>query len=1111
MRQSPKKQVLKTPGREKQPKKDTPIPVYYDPENRSLDLSAPNDKLLASIEKEASERMQKRFLQPSKKWFEEYAPTTNTDLEECIRNATISASKAQKDIAVGDIVSLKQDSVELHVVVALPQTLGLNIYTFVNSQGEIAQVPKAGIRCRFPAVVPPRLVEVARQLVSLETKYLDVPPVGVPDARFSRSPEALPAELRGTKSGADGCKMGAEDPGDTETDFIVAHALSQLLTNLDVNTFHVPLSGRQLYAQALTDVSIAAFGDLPEVTRKLQLLHRALQYNEGGDLVDLPRTVSIFEILTFLEHPGLEIPGDWTEARYKDVGLKLAGPQDSKTGPLLGKAFPSKSQTAENEFPISRFLAVVLALRKQDRLWSLGRNGQRGLPLDITILPFTRLRTLEETVRHLKAQRGDLKFAHYVVERAKGRTPIPPKHCGEIRALLRDYVGGNVAGDPVLETALVSVIRLADTELQKAGIPPPSVVPHSHDHSRARAYELLQIVGHEDLPKMDAKSPKADKQTQEFPKAGEIDPKAVNLANPAIWLHEALLPGSKMLPFAEMAEDYYRILDRVGPEALKGTERASKKAATNLHGSLETSNAVTNDFYDTDPYASVRKDFADIPVYCIDSETAHEIDDGISIHEEGTHYVISVHIANPTSYVRPASVLSAIAYDRGTTAYFPEGPIMMLPLVISLVAGLGGKEPTRTFGIQYKLKRLLVDGYVKQSNASDRLRPSQAVSSAFWAQMEASAKVALFTVRNFPSGFTYKEVNSVLESAENQKAFKNGSLKGHAANLFLLHRIAGVLRDARITEGKGLEFGTTQLQVTVEMDPKDRTAVSKIENGHRVALPGGPAILVVTNTAQNELSPSQLLVSQLMVSANHCAAVFAAKNGISVVHRTQEMGLEPKVLSQIQKLTLQGYKSGAGLGVESKSHVLGILSRAQLLVALKRHQLLGVTSYSTVTSPLRRYVDMVNHWKFEEHLAGVLEPIRDQQLAPMGAHLQAREIATRHAGRFASKFWEGVFLGQYALLLESGKVAEPITFELLVKSDVKFGDVSVDVLNFNNIRGRLASGPELMAGFEKGEVKTGLILKGFFRIVRLDAVEDELVFEYGREVKLEGKKGEKAR
>lgn len=1092
-RRRPQKDSLRPLKAQKTRRKEVPEPIYYDPENRSLDLSLANDKLFKNIEKEASERTRLRFHDPSRKWFKDHANDVKDRLDKCIRNATVSAKNAQKDVAVGDVVSLKPDSVELHIIVALPQALGLNIYTFVNSQGEISQMSKAAIRCRFPAVVPPSLVGVVQKLVAHEQKYLDVPPVGVPDARFSRSVEALPMELRGSTKAVNSSEVGAEDPGDTEADFVVTNALSQLLTNLDVNTFHVPLSGRKLYAQALTDVSIAAFGDLPEVTEKLFLLHRVLQYTEHGDLVDLPRTVSIFDILSFLEHLVLGKNGEWTEERFKEARKQLADgksadfrKKSAQNSPILGKAFPKGIKFDEKEFPVSRFLAVVLALRKQARIWSLGCHGQRGLPLAVTILPLSRLRALEETVTHLKAQNGDLKFAHFMVERARGRSPPLPEFCDEIRTLLRDYVVGDVAGDPVLETALVSVIRLADAELKKAGILPSSVVPHSHEHSRARAYELLQIVGDErSAPEIDAKDPKRDKKAKDAPKMA-------HLPNPAKWLHEALLPGSTVLPFAEMSETYFRVLDRAGPETLLGSKPSNESDTS------DAASALTNDFYVTDPYGSARIDFGEVPVYCIDSETAHEIDDGVSIHQEGADYVISVHIANPTSYIRPFSVLSAIAYDRGTTAYFPEGPIMMLPLVISLVAGLGGKEPTRTFGVQYRLEKKLVDAYIRESNASGSLKPSKEASGAFWAQMEATARVGLFTVRNFPPGYTYTKVNDVLGSSENKKRFESGSLEGHERNLFLLHRIAGVLRDARITEGKGLEFGTTQLLVSVEMGPVDRTPFSRVENGYRVVLPEGPAILVVTNSAQNELSASQLLVSQLMVSANHCAAVFAAKKGISVIHRAQEMALEPHVLSQIQKLTSESYQSGKGLEVEAKSHVLGVLSRALFLVAQKRHQLLGVTSYATVTSPLRRYVDMVNHWKFEERLFGASEAIKDDQLASVGAHLQARETATRYTSRFASKFWEGEFLRQYALLLQNGEGLQPIEFELLVKSDVKFGDVSVDVLNFNNIRGRLASNTALSEGFENGEVKIGLIMRGPFPIVRLDLVEDELVFEYER-------------
>ncbi|PRT56785.1 hypothetical protein B9G98_04405 [Wickerhamiella sorbophila] len=84
--------------------------------------------------------------------------------------------------------------------------------------------------------------------------------------------------------------------------------------------------------------------------------------------------------------------------------------------------------------------------------------------------------------------------------------------------------------------------------------------------------------------------------------------------------------------------------------------------------------------YDQDIFQKIRSEH-DEPVYCIDSATAHEIDDGISISKIGDTAVVGVHIADPTSAFGPD--LAASVFKKPTTVYLPTGPLFMMDESVS--------------------------------------------------------------------------------------------------------------------------------------------------------------------------------------------------------------------------------------------------------------------------------------------------------------------------------------------------------------------------------------------------------------------------------------------
>jgi len=274
-----------------------------------------------------------------------------------------------------------------------------------------------------------------------------------------------------------------------------------------------------------------------------------------------------------------------------------------------------------------------------------------------------------------------------------------------------------------------------------------------------------------------------------------------------------------------------------------------------------------------------RKDFTHLAPMTIDGPSTLDFDDALSVEKEDENFLVGVHISDVAHYVRPEDPLFMEALRRGTSIYFPEGQIPMLP-------------------------RHLSQGICSLIQGETR------ATLSFMILLSPNAEV--LRVRIYPSiikvarRLTYDEADSMIQSDP---------------ELGILNELRMKLRNKRLDNGALLlPFPDVNIH---------------IHDGSKVHVS-----LADTDTA------SRTLVSEMMILANTEAARYVADRMAPGLFRSQK---PPR------RRVVHGIDNDLFLNSKQRK----MLSRGELLVAAKPHSGLGVAQYTTITSPIRRLLDLV--------------------------------------------------------------------------------------------------------------------------------------------------------
>lgn len=1030
--------------------------TYYDPDNKTLNLRLRNSELYDGIYRGCQSRMRKRYHSALTEWRRNlFRLIRELDLKEeniiqrfekLVLSGNISAESCASPIAVGDLVFLNEDSTEVFIVAKTPHSLDTaSSFAYIGLNGEIVFGSKNMIRLRLPGIIPKKYAPIVESFVQLEEKHLDIAPVGINDNLFSRSSSSLPVELRLNSEGKSTTSQGTE--GSEDDSFVVTQASSQLFINSNINTYYVPLLARKLYVPPLRKLQHQITEKLNEYDRNLNALYYILQKNQNGDYLNSSKVVSVFYLLSKLEKT--------SKRRERSQASQVESTVISNN---IGITSLNESKSSLQSFPICDYVALLMTLKKQTSHWSFTRQSSIYPVTSVTVTAHASSIQLSKIIKKLGNKSTMSQFFEYFNTSPK---PLEKPNCyDDIITLLKTYVGGNLDNDLEFQYFINNIIRNCKSLLMD--------VEFTYEYSKARAYDIIREL--EDEPFFE---------------------------NPIKWSYSVRGPSKG---FGLVIEDeYYAYLDNLDVSRLKEVkdeESAVVKLSEEVgdfNGPVEgTRTDILEDI--TFEESITRNDYGNIPVYCIDNPTAHEIDDGISISESEDKYLLSIHVANPSLYISKLSDLALIAFNKGQTSYFPEGAELMFPDIVNKLSGLGRDgTDTRSFVVKFDVPKAFLDDYIHQLSQNAQYKPSSQQLDEMSSFVKQTGAIDMATVRNFPQGYTYDKVNRVLAHASVQDP--------HFDNLNKLYHVALLLRAFRHHVGNPIDMSSTSAGVSVTLNHSQLAAQnvlqvdSESERGFRINT-GPHTINVVTNLAQLEEAKSQLLVSEFMIAANFVLSVFAAKNEVPLIYRNQELNIGEQLQNEMSQLLEKGFIEL--LGTAELSRLFAVMTPARLSTIRKGHQALGLSGYTTVTSPLRRFADMVNQWSWLDWFA------RQQRNSPQNKKnidndpvggkvdlglivntLSGRDTLNKHIQSRSSVFWEGLFLRKYCSMLATDLEREPIFFKLMIRERVKSNTYRVEAAG---LLGTLDTYLETPNVYHTGDYVYS------WKIKTVDMVENALIF-----------------
>lgn len=398
---------------------------------------------------------------------------------------------------------------------------------------------------------------------------------------------------------------------------------------------------------------------------------------------------------------------------------------------------------------------------------------------------------------------------------------------------------------------------------------------------------------------------------------------------------------------------------------------------------LDEAERVGNEPISDEEYAK-RLDLRGEPIFTIDSRDAKDLDDAISVKRTDFGYTLGVHIADVSHYVKESSAIDEEAINRGTSVYFADRVIPMLPEVLS-------------------------NGACSLNAGTDKLAFSALI------ELDKEGHITKYdfkkTIINSKVRGVYSEVNEILDGTASEEILNKYAPV--MESLMTAKELADILKANSAARG------------TMELDSGESKFILD-ENG------------ICIDIMPRVSGEAEQLIEQMMVTANIAAAKFSLDHKLPFLYRVHGTPDPKRVEELVTLLQLVGVPCKEivkpnpetqdfaaildrvrGLPCETlvSQRLLRTMEKARYSTEETGHFGLALSDYSHYTSPIRRYPDTSIHRVLSAFVEGMpAEEVRRryaQFCETSAAESSRNEIRALIAERDAEDCYMAEYMSQH--------------------------------------------------------------------------------------------------
>ncbi len=430
-----------------------------------------------------------------------------------------------------------------------------------------------------------------------------------------------------------------------------------------------------------------------------------------------------------------------------------------------------------------------------------------------------------------------------------------------------------------------------------------------------------------------------------------------------------------------------------------------------------------------------RLDLTKKMIFTIDGNDTKDIDDAISLEEINGNYLLGVHIADVSHYVKMGTALYDTAYERGTSSYLADTVIPMIPHQLS--NGICSLNP-------------------------DVVR----LSMSCFMEIDAKGKVVNYDIMQSyiksRKQMTYDKVNQILMDGTVPEGYES-----YEKQLLKMNELAKILRKEKVERGY-IEFDL------------DEAKIIQDENGKAI------------DVKRRLRFDAEKLIEDFMIVANETVAGHIYNMDLPFVYRVHDVPNSEKVEDFTNFVKALGYQlktKTISLTSRSMQTILAELKDKKeyeilsdmLLRSMKKaiyssnnigHFGLGSKMYTHFTSPIRRFPDLTVHRLLREYLINnnlSNESINynSEYLVSLTEHASEREVAAVEAEREVDDMKMAEYMEDYVGCEYDGMITGVTNFGMFVKLE----NLIEGLVHISTLKGYYEHVPELLSLIGKDKSK----------------------------------------